>query len=108
MGQLDLGANELTGPIPPQLGNLANLRMLHLLVNELDRAASARLDRAAPGELPMEPTDLCAPTDSAFQEWLDSIEVHWPNGNCDSGGPAARSALGEGEESGRIPTARRR
>jgi len=108
LGQLDLGANELTGPIPPQLGNLANLRMLHLLVNELTGPLPRDLIGLPLVSFLWNQTDLCAPTDSAFQEWLDSIEVHWPNGNCDSGGPAARSALGEGEESGRIPTARRR
>jgi len=27
-------------------------------------------------------TDLCAPADDAFQEWLKSIEDHQGDGNC--------------------------
>ena len=33
--ELDLGENELTGPIPPELGNLANLEVLNLQFNYL-------------------------------------------------------------------------
>ena len=109
---LHVGANELTGPVPPQLGNLADLRTLHLNSNELTGSLPGDLTAIPLRRFEWDDTDLCAPTDSAFQEWLASIEVHVPNGNCDSGNPPAwspaRPALGEGEESGRIPAARRR
>ena len=32
-------------------------------------------------------TDLCAPTDADFREWLDGIRDHSGNGDCKSGGP---------------------
>ena len=67
--------------------------MLHLLVNELTGPLPRDLIGLPLMSFLWNQTDLCAPTDSAFQEWLDSIEVHWSNGNCDSGSPAARPRL---------------
>ena len=72
---LDLGANQLTGEIPTQLGDLSSLEWLFLSGNQLT------------GELPQSLTGLtmlvrlsfdnnaglCAPTDEAFQAWLQSV-----------------------------------
>ena len=72
---LNLNNNQLTGTIPPWLGNLALLESLNLQGNQFT------------GELPGELTllgnldtlffssnaGLCAPTDAAFQTWLQSI-----------------------------------
>ena len=87
---LDLGANELTGPVPPQLGNLANLGILDLFSNELTGSLPRDLIGLPLWVFYWNDTDLCAPTDSAFQDWLDSISNHRPNRNCDSGSPSAR------------------
>ena len=67
--------NGLTGAIPPELGNLASLKLLYLYSNELM------------GELPSSLTaltalnhfrfqdnaGLCAPADDAFQGWLREV-----------------------------------
>ena len=73
---LNLSDNELNGPIPTQLGDLSNLTELNLNDNQLS------------GEIPRSFTSLtsltsfyfsdnaglCAPTDNAFQAWLQGIE----------------------------------
>ena len=73
--QLILHANQLTGEIPTELGNLSNLTFMFLNNNQLT------------GELPQSLTGLtmlvrlhfdnnaglCAPTDEAFQTWLQSV-----------------------------------
>ena len=40
---LDLGSNELTGPIPAELGDLSNLEWLYLAGNELTGCVPAGL-----------------------------------------------------------------
>ena len=109
--QLDLSENELTGSIPYQLGNLLSLWDLYLFGNELTGSIPVGLARIRTltglsifgnplnGSLPRDligvplglfhwhETDLCAPTDNAFREWLDSIDDHLGNGDCDSSSP---------------------
>jgi len=70
-----LGGNRMTGPIPPELGDLASLADLHLNNNPglsgplpPSMAALAGLD-----ELLLNGTDLCAPADADFQEWLSRV-----------------------------------
>ncbi|MXW18778.1 MAG: hypothetical protein F4Z83_14685 [Gemmatimonadetes bacterium] len=96
---LSLYDNHLTGPIPPELGNLANARFLSLASNSLSGpvprelggltnvevlalANNAGLTGALPQsltglgrleELGAGGTGLCAPTDLAFQTWLDGV-----------------------------------
>ena len=96
--RLFLWRNQLTGKIPPELGNLAKLDFLALYDNELSGAVPPELgnlaklqklflhDNGLSGPLPLtlsalsqlsllniESTSLCAPTDTAFQAWLATI-----------------------------------
>ena len=70
-----LGGNRLTGPIPPELGDLASLVHLHLnnnpgLSGPLPPSMAAL---SGLGELLLNGTDLCAPADADFQEWLSAV-----------------------------------
>ena len=106
-----LGSNELTGPIPPEFGNLQNIETLSLadlrlltgsIPPELGRLRDLDFlnleDNASmSGRLPLEligvpleafrwnGTDMCAPRDDAFREWLASIRHHQGGRNCPSG-----------------------
>ena len=96
--ELDLSDNYLTGPIPAELGDLGSLTELHLYDNDLTGPIPAELgdlesltdlrlhgNSGLRGPLPNAlagvplntflwyDTGLCAPTDLAFQQWLDSI-----------------------------------
>lgn len=73
--ELTLENNDLSGPVPPELADLANLELLFLQSNNLT------------GPLPLEFVNLtnlehlsisrnaglCAPTDAAFQVWLETL-----------------------------------
>ena len=72
---LRLESSGLQGPVPPELGELSALRILRLSNN-------ARLSGLLPSsftalsgldELLAGGTDLCAPSDAGFLEWLASI-----------------------------------
>ena len=76
---LELDGNELTGAIPPELGSLSNLEELFLYDNQLTNPLpqsfinlTALTDFAFGGN-----AGLCAPTNAAFQNWLQGI----PNEN---------------------------
>ena len=97
---LGLSNNELTGTIPPALGRLTNLESLGLSNNELTGAIPSSLgdlskietlrlhENALSGTLPSSLTNLrqlrtfsfhdnaglCAPSTTAFQEWLRGID----------------------------------
>ena len=99
LSRLWLHDNELSGAIPPQLGNLANLDVLHLAQNDLsgpipptfggltrltqlELSHNAGLTGATPTELTnlsalesllASGTELCAPQDAAFEDWLATI-----------------------------------
>ena len=122
-----LGGNQLTGAIPAQLGSLSNLDYLGLESNALTGAIPTELGNLSSvtwlalngnqltGALPQSFTSLsalddfafsdnaglCAPTDAAFQTWLQgisnsnmSIEVDVPFGpNCDG---CVESLTGDG------------
>ncbi len=78
---LDLSGNKLAGAIPPALGDLSKLENLDLSGNRLTGelpSALTSLERLAvfrwgPQVVADGGTRLCAPTDAAFQKWVDSI-----------------------------------
>ena len=100
--ELRLPHNLLSGQIPTELGNLSSLTRLSLWDNQLSGTVPSELSRLAnltylwlnqnklTGEIPRRLTDLtmlesltfesnaglCAPIDSAFQTWLQGIDVH--------------------------------
>ena len=72
---LYLGDNGLAGPVPPVLGGLRNLRHLALQTNaNLSGALPASLTNLASLEtLQAHDTDLCAPSDAGFLNWLERV-----------------------------------
>ncbi len=99
LSSLNLGDNDLTGSIPPELGELARLEYLRLHGNDLSGAVPAaigglenlrslvfarngRLSGTLPGrltdlrrleELLAADTNLCAPSDARFLDWISGI-----------------------------------
>ena len=99
---LDLNNNNLSGPIPPELGDLASLRSLRLQNNDLSGSLPAELGQLdglhrlrlennpeLSGPVPLDftgmtslntfradGTDLCAPSDADFLEWLRGVADH--------------------------------
>ena len=83
-----LSDTRLTGPIPPELGGLESLRWLFLSDNprmsgELPHGLTdlRRLERFM-----AENTDVCAPSDARFREWLDGVWIQRV-ATCDAGDP---------------------
>ena len=69
---LSLWGNELRGEIPAELGSLSNLQRLNLSFN---LGLSGPLPGSLTGlnalsRLDLRDTQLCAPSDDAFQRWL--------------------------------------
>ena len=82
--QLFLADNHLSGEIPAELGNLSNLRQLDLRDNPI---LSGPLPASFTGltsltYLRLDGTQLCAPTDAAFQAWLGGIGGRLGVVNC--------------------------
>ncbi len=73
---LALSQNQLSGMVPPELGNLSNLWALHLENNEgLAGFLPPTLTNLTALEfLSLNNTQLCAPSDVAFQTWLGNIQ----------------------------------
>ena len=96
---LNLTSNHLSGVLPPELGDLSNLHQLLLSENQLSGELPADLaglfnlkeldlrgNEALTGPMPrlfirlhlntlrVEATQLCAPRDTEFQEWLGNIQ----------------------------------
>ena len=73
--ELSLRRNDLTGPIPPELGDLTSLTGLYLSGNS-DMAGILPTELTGIGRLETllaVGTDLCAPSDPGFQAWLGAI-----------------------------------
>jgi hypothetical protein len=110
--QLGLGSNQFNEPIPPELGNLTNLQFLYLNNGRLSGSIPLELgnltnlqvlflsnNNQLTGAIPLGFTsltalerfvfgftDLCEPSDPAFQRWMDAIEVvQSTNVLCDDG-----------------------
>ncbi len=77
LGLLSAMGNQLTGPLPTELGGMTRLRRLHLTGNtELSGALPSGLtDLATLNELLLGGTGLCAPADTAFQDWISRVTV---------------------------------
>ena len=105
--RLQLWGNQLTGPIPAELGSLSNLTYLSIDENQLTGAIPAELGSLSnlahldisgnqlSGQIPQGFTELnltafrfadnaglCAPTDAAFQSWLQAIPNTDGGPNC--------------------------
>ena len=80
---LALQSNQFSGELPPSLGNLTDLRLMRLSNNALSGALPESLVRLTKlVGLWLEGTQLCAPTDAAFQRWLEGIEPKAGAHNC--------------------------
>ena len=73
--RLYLGDNEFMGPLPPEFDGLTRLRTLALQTNaDMSGALPISLINLAGLEsLQTGGTGLCAPSDAAFLEWLESV-----------------------------------
>ena len=75
LDQLYLSSNQLSGAIPPELGRMTNLRVLMLYSNrDLTGALPKNLQQLSRLTfLNIYNTDVCVPTDAAFEVWLGTI-----------------------------------
>ncbi|MDE2989068.1 MAG: hypothetical protein OXT70_13635, partial [Chloroflexota bacterium] len=76
---LSLGGNVLTGPVPPELGNLGTLEYLYLNQNLLSGPLPHTMIRVPLRRFSWNRTKLCAPADDEFQRWLASIPFNEGN-----------------------------
>ncbi len=84
---LSLSGNRLTGRIPSELGSVTKLEVLLLGANQLTGPIPSELGSLTSLEtLELHESGLCAPTDAAFQAWLQGIEYRFGVVNCASGG----------------------
>ena len=81
--RLDLYANRLTGPIPIELGRLADLESLYLSYNDLTGPIPAELgELASLTELLLGPNSLTGPIPESFLD-LEALEWFHFEGNAD-------------------------
>ena len=91
---LGLNGNELQGAVPSELSQLSNLETLYLNGNALTGAVPSSfsnltaMSEARRGLFWFNDTNLCEPTDEAFQAWLDDVENVSSTGETCSGGSA--------------------
>ena len=72
-----LARNNLTGPIPPEIGSLTSLDFLSLSDNNaLTGALPQTLTRVPLAMFYWVATQLCSPPNDAFQQWLQGIATH--------------------------------
>ncbi len=75
LGKLNLSDNQLSGEIPAELGYLANLRGLFLQDNEsLSGPLPDSFTNLELQTLNLDGTELCVPTSSEFQTWIEGID----------------------------------
>ena len=80
--ELDLTRNGLTGHLPHDLGNLAEMTRVRIGDNALSGRLPPSLSRLSLVELHYTDTDLCAPSDASFQRWLAAIPSHEGTEEC--------------------------
>ena len=91
--QLWLHRNQLSGEIPAALGDLSSLQRLYLHNNQLTGEIPDGLRHLSNlTSLNVSGTNVCAPTDAAFQAWLATINFQGsvctpPGGGGGGGGP---------------------
>jgi Leucine-rich repeat (LRR) protein len=68
---LDLNDNQFSGRLPPELGNLTELRELYINWNPLSGPLPMGLMNLDLEKFYFDGTSLCEPADVAFQKWLD-------------------------------------
>jgi len=71
--ELYLDGNRLTGGVPAELGELSNLERLWLQGNPLSGALPMSLIQLELEAFRFDGTELCAPEDAGFAEWLRRI-----------------------------------
>ena len=93
---LSLWGNQLTGPIPPELGNIANLTWLGVSNNALTGPVPPSLSRLDElRSFSISGNALCVPGTSVFAAWLQAIEYHDAAGTgfCNAADVAALRSL---------------
>ena len=78
---LNLRGNELSGGIPPELGSLIQLQRLSLKGNQLSGAIPKHLQQLSELTLlDIRETDVCVLADAAFRAWLNTIPRFFSSG----------------------------
>jgi len=75
LGKLDVSNNQLIGPVPPEIGNLGQLKILRVNDTLLSGRLPLELTRLPLEVFTWDGTDLCAPDDDEFREWLKSMRT---------------------------------
>ena len=92
---LTLEGNAISGPIPPELGGLTDLRWLHLGRNELiGHVPQTLLELEGLTSLTLEGNPgLCIPGTGAFSRWLRGIQTASWGAYCNGGGTGGARTL---------------
>ncbi len=78
---LDLSGNGLTGLLPPDLWRLRHLSTLRVGRNALSGALTVSMTRLSLRVFHYAGTDLCAPPDESFRDWISALPSHHGTGS---------------------------